>query len=134
LLTGAWEVRPLPIYTYACDSCGAEIERRQSFSDPPLTVCESCGNALRRVLHPVGVIFKGSGFYNTDYKNASGKNGKKDAESTESKPAETAATKASGGEAAKPTGKSGDKAPSTPSTSSSPASSTSSAPAPNSSK
>jgi putative FmdB family regulatory protein len=61
----------LPTYTYACTACGAEIERRQSFSDARLTVCESCGGTLRRLLHPVGVIFKGSGFYNTDYKNAS---------------------------------------------------------------
>ena len=56
----------LPIYTYACKACSAEIERRQSFSDAALTVCETCGGVLRRVLHPVGVIFKGSGFYNTD--------------------------------------------------------------------
>jgi putative FmdB family regulatory protein len=68
----------LPIYTYACTACDAEIERRQSFSDPPLTTCESCGGSLRKVLHPAGVIFKGSGFYNTDYKkssNGSGANG-----------------------------------------------------------
>lgn len=56
----------MPVYTYACTSCGADIERRQSFSDAPLTICEVCGGKLRRVLHPVGVIFKGSGFYNTD--------------------------------------------------------------------
>lgn len=62
----------MPIYTYACRACGAELERRQSFSDAPLTVCESCGSALYRVLHPVGVIFKGSGFYNTDYKKTTG--------------------------------------------------------------
>jgi putative FmdB family regulatory protein len=61
----------LPIYTYACTACDAEIERRQSFSDPPLTTCESCGGSLRKVLHPAGVIFKGSGFYNTDYKKSS---------------------------------------------------------------
>ena len=60
----------MPTYTYACASCGAELERRQSFSDAPLTECEACGGDLRRVLHPVGVIFKGSGFYNTDYKKA----------------------------------------------------------------
>jgi putative FmdB family regulatory protein len=68
----------LPIYTYACTACDAEIERRQSFSDPPLTTCESCGGSLRKVLHPAGVIFKGSGFYNTDYKkstNGSSTNG-----------------------------------------------------------
>jgi putative FmdB family regulatory protein len=58
----------LPIYTYQCDACRAELEKRQSFSDDPLTVCESCGGRLRRVLHPVGIIFKGSGFHNTDYK------------------------------------------------------------------
>ena len=58
----------MPTYTYACKSCSAEIERRQSFADAPLTVCESCGGQLRRVLHPVGIVFKGSGFHNTDYK------------------------------------------------------------------
>ena len=62
----------MPVYTYACKQCSAEIERRQSFSDAPLTVCESCGGELRRVLHPVGVIFKGSGFYNTDNRKSSG--------------------------------------------------------------
>jgi putative FmdB family regulatory protein len=60
----------LPIYTYACQECGAEIERRQSYTDERLTVCEECGGALRRVLHPAGIIFKGSGFHNTDYKKA----------------------------------------------------------------
>ena len=89
----------MPLYTYACKSCEAEIERRQSFSDAPLTTCESCGGELRRVLHPVGVIFKGSGFYNTDYKRTG--NGSKDAkepakdgEAKDGKPkTEAAATK-----------------------------------------
>jgi putative FmdB family regulatory protein len=62
----------LPVYTYACKQCGADLERRQTFSDAPLTVCETCGGELRRVLHPVGVIFKGSGFYNTDNRKSSG--------------------------------------------------------------
>lgn len=61
----------MPVYTYVCQSCGAEIERRQSFSEPLLTTCESCGGTLRKLLHPAGVIFKGSGFYNTDYKRSS---------------------------------------------------------------
>jgi putative FmdB family regulatory protein len=60
----------LPIYTYVCQECGAEIERRQSYSDERLTVCEVCSGSLRRVLHPAGIIFKGSGFHNTDYKKA----------------------------------------------------------------
>jgi putative FmdB family regulatory protein len=60
----------VPIYGYRCDACGAEVEKRQSFSDAPLTTCETCGGALRRLLHPVGIVFKGSGFYNTDNRKA----------------------------------------------------------------
>jgi putative FmdB family regulatory protein len=59
----------MPIYVYRCADCKAETETRQSFSDAPLTTCETCGGAVRRVLQPAGVIFKGSGFYSTDYRN-----------------------------------------------------------------
>ncbi|HEY7061335.1 MAG TPA: FmdB family zinc ribbon protein [Chloroflexota bacterium] len=65
----------MPIYVYRCANCSGEIEKRQGFSDAPLTTCESCGGSLRRVLQPAGVIFKGSGWYSTDYRN--GANGKK---------------------------------------------------------
>ncbi len=58
----------MPIYTYQCQSCGNVLEKRQSFSDAPLTTCEACSGDLRKVLHPVGIVFKGSGFYNTDYR------------------------------------------------------------------
>ncbi|MEA2641389.1 MAG: hypothetical protein QOF51_2783 [Chloroflexota bacterium] len=60
----------MPTYVYRCQQCGAEIERRQSFTDDPLTECESCHGELRRVLQPVAVFFKGSGFYSTDYRNS----------------------------------------------------------------
>ena len=57
----------MPTYQYACDSCGASAEVRQSFSDDPLSDCPECGSAgLRRVIFPAGVIFKGSGWYKTD--------------------------------------------------------------------
>lgn len=56
----------MPTYEYACSSCGSHIEAVQSFTDEPLDVCEKCGGSLRRVFHPVGVLFKGSGFYSTD--------------------------------------------------------------------
>ena len=62
----------MPIYTYQCQACDAILERRQSFSDAPLTTCEACGGGLRKVLHPVGIVFKGSGFYNTDYRGGNG--------------------------------------------------------------
>ena len=58
----------MPTYVYACQACGRVIERRQSFQDEPLTECEQCHGVLRRVMQPVGIIFKGSGFYSTDYK------------------------------------------------------------------
>jgi putative FmdB family regulatory protein len=48
------------------------IERRQSFSDVPLTTCESCSGDLRKVLSPPAIVFKGSGFYNTDYRGSNG--------------------------------------------------------------
>ena len=58
----------MPIYTYQCRACDNVTEKRQSFSDDPLTICEACGGELRKLLHPVGIVFKGSGFYNTDYR------------------------------------------------------------------
>lgn len=58
----------MPTYVYRCQQCGSQIERRQRFQDPPLTECQECAGMLRRVLQPVGIIFKGSGFYSTDYK------------------------------------------------------------------
>lgn len=56
----------MPTYVYACDSCGSQFERFQSFKDEPLRTCPSCANAVRRVFQPVGVVFKGSGWYITD--------------------------------------------------------------------
>lgn len=63
----------MPTYVYRCQHCGALIERRQSFHDAPLTRCEICLGELRRVLHPVGVIFRGSGFYSTDHRADAGR-------------------------------------------------------------
>jgi putative FmdB family regulatory protein len=63
----------LPIYTYRCENCGVRFERRQSFSEQPLTRCPECNkNALRKVYTPVGIVFKGSGFYATDNRSPSG--------------------------------------------------------------
>jgi putative FmdB family regulatory protein len=63
-------VRPeesdVPVYEYACTACDEQLEVRQSFTDAPLTVCPTCSGRLRKVLSPVGVVFKGSGFYRTD--------------------------------------------------------------------
>ena len=56
----------MPTYQYACTSCGEQLEAVQRFSDDPLTVCPACGGTLRKVFSPVGIVFKGSGFYRTD--------------------------------------------------------------------
>ena len=56
----------MPIYQYRCESCGVNFERIQSFSDEPLQHCPECDGHVHRVIQPVGIIFKGSGFYVTD--------------------------------------------------------------------
>ena len=62
---------PMPIYEYACTACGERTEAKQSFSDPPLEECPHCGGKLRKLYSPVGIVFKGSGFYSTDAKKSS---------------------------------------------------------------
>jgi putative FmdB family regulatory protein len=63
----------MPTYAYGCDNCGVRFDRYQSFDDPPLTECPECGQeALRKLYTPVGVVFKGSGFYSTDHRSPSG--------------------------------------------------------------
>jgi len=61
----------MPIYEYACTACGERTEAKQSFSDPPLEECPHCGGKLRKLYSPVGIVFKGSGFYSTDAKSKS---------------------------------------------------------------
>jgi putative FmdB family regulatory protein len=56
----------MPVYEYACTNCGERTEARQSFTDPPLETCGICGGKLRKLFSPVGIVFKGSGFYATD--------------------------------------------------------------------
>lgn len=60
----------MPIYEYLCTACQHRFETRQSFADEPLEDCPSCGASIRRVLHPSGVIFKGSGWYINDSRKA----------------------------------------------------------------
>ena len=88
----------MPVYTYRCESCGVQFEQSQKFTDSPLVRCPECGKkSLRKVYTPVGIVFKGSGFYSTDHRSPSGaaRYSKDQAESkaaesksTESKPAE----------------------------------------------
>lgn len=56
----------MPTYDYSCRSCGARFEVWQKMSDEPLTTCPTCGSEIHRIVYPVGLVFKGGGFYSTD--------------------------------------------------------------------
>jgi putative FmdB family regulatory protein len=56
----------MPIYEYKCEN-GHVFDVMQKLSEDPLASCIECGAPVRKVLHPVGISFKGSGFYSTDY-------------------------------------------------------------------
>jgi putative FmdB family regulatory protein len=63
----------MPIYTYRCSNCGVQFDQQQKFSDAPLTRCPECSKkTLHKVYQPVGIVFKGSGFYATDHRSPSG--------------------------------------------------------------
>ena len=68
----------MPTYEYACTECGDRTEVVQSISDAPLTTCTVCGGPLRKVFTPVGIVFKGSGFYRTDSRGRSSAGSKGD--------------------------------------------------------
>ncbi|MBN2379611.1 zinc ribbon domain-containing protein [candidate division WOR-3 bacterium] len=59
----------MPTYEYRCKKCGHRFERFQSISEKPVRKCPKCGGKVQRIIGPgAGIIFKGSGFYVTDYK------------------------------------------------------------------
>jgi putative FmdB family regulatory protein len=72
----------MPIYEYKCTN-GHVFDVIQKMSDEPLTECQECGAPAERVLHPVAIHFKGSGFHNTDYgKKKTGVNGSSESSSS----------------------------------------------------
>ena len=87
----------MPVYTYRCENCGIQFDQTQKFADDPLTTCPECKKkTLHKVYTPVGIVFKGSGFYATDHRSPSGMNysNKNEEKSSEekkesAKPAET---------------------------------------------
>jgi putative FmdB family regulatory protein len=96
----------MPTYDYICDSCQHEFEAFESIKADPQTICPTCHEArLRRKIGPgAAILFKGSGFYQTDYRSDSYKKGA-EADKTASepaKPADSSATPAKAAEAPKP--------------------------------
>ena len=94
----------MPTYEYRCRNCGEHLEVVQSFKDDALTVCPKCDGELRKVFSPIGIAFKGSGFYKTDNRSG-GKKRESSSSSSESKSSESKSSeskssdsKGSGGE------------------------------------
>lgn len=74
----------MPTYEYKCDTCGYIFEEFQSINDEPIKICPKCGGNVKRIISGgVGLIFKGSGFYITDYKRGNSKNGSNSETKTE---------------------------------------------------
>jgi putative FmdB family regulatory protein len=91
----------VPTYQYTCTECGEPIEAVQKFTDAPLTVCTACGGRLRKVFSPVGIVFKGSGFYRTDSRNGSSPKGTPAKEKTSGESSSTSESSSSNGSADK---------------------------------
>jgi len=109
----------MPTYQYVCTECGEPLEVVQKFSDDPLTVCPACQGRLRKVFSPVGVVFKGSGFYKTDSRSSSSSSAKPDSKSGETKSSDTKTeTKSEGKSQGESQSKTETKSDSKPSTSS----------------
>ncbi len=86
----------MPTYQYACTECGHAFDQFQSFSDDALTECPECQGRLRKVYNAVGVVFKGSGFYRNDSREAaktSATSGSANGSETTSKPESKPETK-----------------------------------------
>lgn len=85
----------MPTYGYRCNHCNHTFEVFQKITDEPIKECEKCKDEVKRVLFPVGIVFKGSGFHVNDYRKPQKTDGDGHKESkteTPKKPAETAAT------------------------------------------
>ena len=113
----------MPTYEYECTACGQHIEVFQRFSEDALTTCGVCGGKLRKVFHPAGIVFKGSGFYATDSraKASSGAASTKDSDggssssgaTSSSDSSEGGSTSKGGGADSSSKGSNGDKASTT---------------------
>jgi putative FmdB family regulatory protein len=114
----------MPIYEYECGSCGRRFDQLQRIADDALTADPECGGPVRRVIQPVGIIFKGSGFYVTDSRKSSSASSspdgaKSDSSKSESKSDGKSETKSEGKTESSSSSSSGDSSSSTSSSGSS---------------
>ena len=98
----------MPIYEYACASCDHHLEALQKISEDPLVFCPECGEeSLRKMVSAAAFVLKGSGWYETDFKN-SGKEKPKDAKASDGQPASKTSSDTKSGEGASGDTKSSD--------------------------
>ena len=95
----------MPTYDYQCRSCGRTIEVIHAMSEDGPSACEVCGGELRKVIHPTGIIFKGSGFYKTDSRSAGSASVGGGSRSTSKPAGDDAKPSSTGDSATKPTSK-----------------------------
>jgi putative FmdB family regulatory protein len=119
----------VPIYEYVCNSCRHQFEVKQSINDPPLSVCDRCGNSVTKVISAPAIMFKGTGWYVTDYSNklkepgqtqSPSANGSQDSK-TEAKPSSSPASSDGAGSASSPPSPSSNSSTATTDSSSKPA-------------
>lgn len=82
----------MPTYVYRCDDCGHQFELFQRMSDDPVDTCPECDSKVRRVIHPVGVVFKGSGWYINDSRAKNSTSASSTEEKSESKKSDDSKT------------------------------------------
>ena len=75
----------MPMYRYVCENCGNEKVVLHGMNESPKVICDRCGAEMKRTIGRVGVIFKGSGFYSTDYRKSSGEKSESKSESKSEK-------------------------------------------------
>lgn len=106
----------MPTYQYVCTECGGQLEAVQKFTDEPLTVHEDCGGRLRKVFSPVGIVFKGSGFYRTDSRGSGSSGGSTSSSSSSKEGGSKESGSSSSADSSSSAAKSGDSSSSSPST------------------
>ena len=118
----------MPTYSYACTECGDRFDAVQAFSDSALTTCAKCNGRLRKLFGNVGVVFKGSGFYRNDSRDAakssaksssSSSNGSATSESTSSESTSSSSSSSSSSEKSSSNGSSSSSTSSAPAAASS---------------
>ena len=114
----------MPIYEYGCDSCSHRFEVKQSFKDEPIAACERCGQPVRKLISSPAIMFKGSGWYVTDYSDKFKEPKKSDAPTNGGKDSGSSAPAKEAAPAASPTPSTGSTGDSKPAASSTPTTST----------